>query len=706
MSLAVGPFNLENLNSSNAKQWLEQMASRYRSVEQARWTQSHIDSLFYAGDQSCIRSLYGQTSAQGVSKYHFNLCQQPVNMITGYQRQHRKAITYQSVDGHDNDATDQYTKLVHQVSLTEEIPEIFSKACEMAAICGKVLLQPYLDFSREDPAQGSLKVKLWEYNSFMIDPFYRNPDLSDCQFIWTQEYITREEAKERFNDKVDQINSMSAAPSAYGDFYFLPEKNNLDSRFMMVVSYVWYRGRKEVKKLYSKTRNQFFDFSAEDGQVEEIIRVIDDFKIVKVKQPCWKVAVFVNHQLLFHEVNPLHPGPECPFIAVDWNYDPHIYNPELRTRSLIRTMRDPQFLFNYKIINNNDIASATLNAGWMRKEGAVVNEENLKKTGQGYDVIINNAYELTDVQKIIPSAVPQSDLELAQQMNDLIFKVGGIDLENWSGQTDQQISSLTLMMKQAANLMVFQKYFDQWDTALKLLGESLLQIILNNWNAAKVALYIGEEPSPYFYNKIFAKYRTIVEEGLMTPTQRNLQAQQMMDINQAFGREILPASMIIEKMNIQGKKEIMEFLKNQEEAAAQQQQEAQNVQNAADMAQLEKLQSEAASNLAMAQERMGRTESNIGLFEERLSEITHNRALAMKEKIEALEKLIQIMQNVGEPATAQGLENIEQYEEGQIMDETREKADAQATALANQFQNSIMKSSNPMTNEVSNAPQN
>ena len=99
-------------------------------------------------------------------------------------------------------------------------------------------------------------------------------------------------------------------------------------------------------------------------------------------------------------------------------------------------MRDPQFLFNYKVITNNDITAATINAGWKRKIGAVANEDNLKKSGQGWDVIINEGYELTDCEKIIPSGVPESDLALAQQMQDLIYTTSGINLENWSGLED------------------------------------------------------------------------------------------------------------------------------------------------------------------------------------------------------------------------------------------------------------------------------
>src|SRR6185503_382796 len=266
-----------------------------------------------------------------------------------------------------------------------------------------------------------------------------------------------------------------------------------------------------------------------------------------------KVAVILNDQLMFKGVNPLWDGPECPFIPNFWNYDPHLQQYDLRSRSLIFPMRSPQFLMNYKIINNNDIAAATINAGWKRKIGAVANEDNLKKAGQGWDVIINEGYELTDCEKIIPSAVPESDLALAQQMIDLIYNTSGINLENWSGQDDKQISSLTMLMKQAANLMVFQKYFDQWDFSDRLLGDKILQIPLNNWNAEKVALYIGEEPSPHFYSKVFSKYQVLVEESDLTPTQQNLQAQQMFEVNERFQREVFTPSQIIPKLNIAGK---------------------------------------------------------------------------------------------------------------------------------------------------------
>ena len=623
-------------------------------------------------------------------------------MITGYQRQHRKSIVYQPTDGADPQTTDQYTRLIMNQCQKEGINEQFSKACELSAVSGMVLLQPYLDYTGDDQAQGQLKLKIWEYNAFLVDPYFRNPDMSDAQFVWTQEYISKRVAEERFPDKLEAIAPMAGTPQRYGSFYFLPENYNMARNDLMVLSYVWYKWKKKKKRLYSKSRNQFFDFAGGQQQLDHILYHINDMEEVTVEVPCWKLAVVLNDQLMFQGDNPL--GFEgCPFIPVFWNYEPHINYYDLRVRSLVRTMRDPQFLFNYKVITNNDITSATINAGWKRKIGAVANEDNLKKAGQGWDVIINEGYELSDCEKIIPSAVPESDLALAQQMSDLIFQTSGINLENWSGQNDKQISSLTMLMKQAANLMVFQKYFDQWDYSLKLLGDRLLDITLNNWNAEKVALQIGEEPSPHFYSKVFAKYQTIVEEGLLTATQKNLQAQQMLEINERFGREVLPPSMIIKDMNIQGKAEIMQFLQQQEQGLQQAQQDQQDLAHVFQQAKLKEMYSKIAGNLATARERHGRAEANVGLFEERLSEISRNRALATKDKMSALTELLNAVEKYGEIETRLKESELENYDNRQIFREDMEKFDAKRTSESNLFLEQILgeMSQMPPTQEMS-----
>lgn len=611
-------------------------------------------------------------------------------MITGYQRQHRKGPNFIPAAGTDSQTTDQYTKLITHVSNVEGINEVFSRACEQAAITGLVLLQPYLDYNGDDAAQGQMKLKLWEYNSFLVDPYFRDTkDMSDCQFVWCQEYISKQEATFRFPDKAQTIQPMSGTPQRYGSFYFLPENYNMARNDLMVLSYVWYRWKKKKKRLYSRSRNQFFDFAGGDGQLEQILYAINDMEEVEVEVPCWKLAVVLNDQLMYQGDNPLgFDG--CPFIPVFWNYEPHINYYDLRARGLVRTMRDSNYLLNRRIIINHDISESTIQSGWKRKVGAVANEDNLKKSGQGWDIIINEGFELVDCEKIMPSSVPESDFALADQLKSLIFGTSGVDLENWSAQGDKQSSSLTTMIKQAANLMVLQKYFDQWDTSLKTLYERMLDIALNNWDASKIELLIGEEPSPYFYSKIFAKFQTQVEEGLNTPTQRNMQAQQLLEINQIFGREVFPPSFIIKDMNLAGKAEAMKFLQEQEEQAKAVQQQQQDLAHAFEDAKLKEMYSKTAAQLATAKERYGRFQSDIGLLEERMSEVSKNRALSTKAKMEALEKMVDVIGKYGEIEAALKLNQIESFDYASSYHEDLEKHQAYKEAADNEFASKIL----------------
>lgn len=674
-------------NQGNIRQWLDNLYSKFQPIEQARWNQSNIDTLFYAGAQNFINRYFNGMNTGMNQNYYFNLLQQPCNLISGYQRQHRKNFNYipcQNNNLNDTETTDQYTKLMTQVANKEGIHEQFSRACEQAAITGLVLLQPYLDYTGDDPAQGSLKLKLWEYNSFLCDPYARNFDFSDAQFIWCQEYISKHEANERFPDAKNKILPMSGTPQRYGSFYFLPESYNMSRNDLMVLSYVWYRDKRMKKRLYSEKLNQFFDYAGGQENLDQVLYAIPDFQEVTVEVQTWKVAVVLNDQLMYNGENPLGFDEACPFIPVFWNYQPEINYYDLRARGLVRTMRDSNYLLNRRIILNHDISEATINAGWKRKIGAVANEDNLKKAGQGWDILVNEGYEMTDVEKIVPTSVPESDMALADQLQSLIFSTSGINIENWSAQDQPNASSLTVFMKQAANLMVLQKYFDQWDLALKYLGERCLSIVLNNWSAEKVKLMIGEEPTPYFYSKIFCKYQVIVEEGLLTPTQKYQEYQQWLELNAQLGG-IIPAAEIAKRAPIQGKKDLEEILKNIEMQQAAVQEQATNIEHAVEEAKLKELYTKSLNNLAMARERHSRSDSNVGLFEERLAEVRKNEALSTKAKMEAIEKMVDVIHKYGQVETMLAQSKVDSYDYTQDLEVDRDKDEAKQMSSGNEF---------------------
>ncbi len=680
---------------STIKLWMDNLYSKYEPAEQARWNESNIDTLFHAGEQRFINSYFNFNPQQNFQNFHFNIIQQPVNMVTGYQRQHRKSINYTPIEGSDQQDADDLTTLVTYANNYRNILEKVSRAYELSAISGLVMMQPYLDFT-DDPLSGTLDLKIWAYNEFMADPYAREPDFSDGNFIWTQSYITKTTAKSYFPEREGEIRNMSGFGGNEGKFYFLPENYNLARNDLLVLSNIWYKSKRKKKMLYERSTGLMYDYLDKSDAILKSMEVDVDkmFDIVEIEVPTWKQAVVLNESVMYLGDNPLGFD-ECPMIPVFWNYDANIAQYDLRVRSLVRSMRDPQFLLNRRIILNHDISESSINSGYKRKENAIVNEEDLRYSGQGKDIIIKDSYEMTDIEKIIPNAVPASDMELATQLSDLIFQVSGVNQELMGMASDAK-AGITEMLRQGAGLVTLMKYFDQWDVAFKLLGVLDKKIIQRNWSTPKITRILGREPSPAFQLQIFSKFDTLVSEGLNTTIQKQQQFAQMIELNEVLGG-LIPPRFMLENATIHGKQEIIEAIDQQQKQQDEMQQEQQMLEKNLLEAQMQSLTARSVSDIALSRERHGRAESNIGLFEERLSQITKNRSSALKDRVDALEKLLGTTATYGEALTTLKEEQLDVMGDEQIEEEDLEKIDAKLTSDANEFITNFLKNNPPST---------
>jgi hypothetical protein len=120
------------------------------------------------------------------------------------------------------------------------------------------------------------------------------------------------------------------------------------------------------------------------------------------------------------------------------------------------------------------------------------------------------------------------------------------------------------------------------------------------------------------------------------------------------------------------------------------QQETEMMTHAFEAAKLKELYSKAASNIAMARERNGRLESNLGLYEERLSMIERNRAMSIKEKQEAIAKMLENVEKFGAIETQLKENQLESIETEQLFREEREKQEVHSATEANKFLTEIM----------------
>ena len=666
----------EEPNANNIVNILQNIYTRFQSVEEVRWNESSIDTRFAAGDQDYINQYFTFAPNYNFKNFYFNIIRQPVCMMTGYQRQHRKSVSVVPVEYASQHTADQFNKILSFCHSKRHILEKFSDAIEQSITSGMVLIQPYLDF-KEDPINGTLDLKIWEYNSFMVDPYFRNPDMSDANWIWLQKFLSKKEAMAQFPEHAELIGSMGGYSNRDGQFYFLPENYNIARNDLLVLSYYWYKSNKMKKKLYNRETGEITDWNDKPEHIKEYLEVFPQLEEIEVEVPTWNVAVILNKSVLHIGENPLQFD-ACPMVPVFFDYEPWQPQYNLRVRSMVRYLRDAQFLFNRRIILNHDISESSINAGWMYKENSVVNEENIMYAGQGKHIIVKDGFELTDIQKIIPNAVPPSDMQLADQMQQLISPLSLVTPELMGASTEQGLAGITEMLRQGAGLVSLQKYFDQWDRALKLLGVLEMQIIQNRWTPFKVSRIIKEEPTKEFFDKNFSQYDVLAEESLNTTTQRQNQFVQLLNLRE-MGIPV-PTDFLLKNSTLQGKDELIESIRKQEELQSELAQQKSQLDLAILEANLQNSHASTAEKLAMARERVGRTKSNIGLFEERLSELTQNRAKATKDKVSAIKEFLDTVKLYGEVQTMHGADQVDEIEDRDQAAEQGEKTAAKIEA--------------------------
>ena len=277
-----------------------------------------------------------------------------------------------------------------------------------------------------------------------------------------------------------------------------------------------------------------------------------------------------------------------------------------------------------------------INSGWKYKENALVNPEDIFLQGQGRGLALKEDSNMADVERIQAPAIPQSMIELSKILGDEIQQISGVN-EELLGSAEDDKAGILSMLRQGAGLTTLQILFDQLDQSQKLLGRIFIDLIQTNFSPGKIQRIIGETPADQFYNKAFGKYDAVVEEGLNTSTQRQMQFKQLLAL-----REIgipVPTDLLVRSSTLQNKEELVEAIGRQEQQAAQLQQVQAEAALNEQSAKTKDLEARAEANAGLGLERASRVQENRALAIERLSESEKDKELATLHKVKAMKEL-------------------------------------------------------------------
>lgn len=622
---------------SNILKLMDYTYSKNITINQSFWSEADIDTRFLAGDQSLWNDIYGNLPAFRRRQFNFNRIRRIINMIGGYQRQHRKSTVCTPIESASQQTSDQFTKLLYHNNQTAHVLEILSDAFHGSCTAGMNLLSVWMDY-RNDPVNGDIKVDNVAYNSYLIDPYFKDMGLSDCNSIWTRKYVSREQARALLPGRESDIAGMRGWGNRDGKFQFQPEAYNYGMQDLLIYDEFWYLSTRKQKILCDVQSGETTEWKGQDEDLNEFLRFYPNIVALDQEIPTVKLAIVVQGTVMYHGPNPLGID-KYPFVPVWAYYEPQIPYFPWRIQGVVRGLRDAQYLYNRRRIIELDILESQINSGIKYKENALVNPKDAFLQGQGRGLALKAGAQMTDVEQIMPPQIPPSMIQLSELLGKEISEVSGVNEELLGAAQDDKAGILS-MLRQGAGLTTLQVLFDNLDRSQKMLGDLQISLMQANFTPGKVRRIIKEEPTPEFYNRAFGKYDAVVEEGLNTSTQRQLEFAQLLNM-----REVglpIPTDMLIKSSTLTNKNELIESINKQEQQQAQMAQQQSQAQIELLKAQIEDLKSRATANQGLGIERISRVEENRALAVERIAQAQHDRDAGTLDRIKAAKELTDI----------------------------------------------------------------
>ena len=436
---------------------MEAMYAESITINQTFWQEADTDHRFYVGDQTLWSDLYGNLPANRRRQFSFNRIRPIINMISGRQRQIRKSTVVVPVENGDAETADQFSKIMIWLNNKENILETISEAFNGALVGGMNLLQVWMDY-RNDPVSGDIKVDNCSYNSFLIDPFFKKADLSDCNSIWKRSFLTKRECLSLLPDRTEEILGLVGNDSGTGrdgKFQFMAESYNYGLKNLLTYDEFYYRDYRTQQMLVDTETGEVQEWKIDDKEgLQQFLDQYPQVTVIQQEIPTVKLAIVVQGKVLYHGPQPMGID-NYPFVPV-WAY----YNPELpyfnwRVQGVVRGLRDAQYLYNRRKIIELDILESQITSGWIYKEDALINPKDVFLSGQGRGLALKSDAQMSDVQQIQTPNIPNAVIQLSEIMGKELTQISGVNEELLGAAVDDKAGILS-MLRQSAGLTTLQ----------------------------------------------------------------------------------------------------------------------------------------------------------------------------------------------------------------------------------------------------------
>jgi hypothetical protein len=614
---------MNEVYEENSSQWLQFMY------------EGDIDTRFAAGDQEAIYNYISTNyNYHKRNQINFNMIRTIRNMISGHQRKVRKTSVVIPQEFNDQKTADQLSNLLMWSMQGSDAYSCISKSFEGAITAGMNLIATYMDYS-DDPVNGDIKINNISYNAFLIDPFFKKLDLSDCNYIWTRKWLSKNQIKSLLPGREDEVDALPASGNRDGKFPYMPQSLNYSSKGFLPYDEFWYLDSKIENMLLDQETGETVKWKGNEDNLESFLASYP--QIIKIKKtiPTVNMAIVINDKVFYRGPNPFNVD-RYPFVPFVGYFEPEIPYFQSRIQGIVRDLRDSQWAYNRRMRLNLDYLEAGISRGVKYIEDSLVDPEDAFLSGAGRAIPIKKGHSLDEVQEIPPPQIPPSWFQEVEKLQSDMLKISGVN-EELLGSADDDKAGILSMLRQGAGLTTLQPLFDRLDQSQKILGNLFLNLIQNNFSVGKIKRIINEEPTPLIKSKNFLKFDSQVIDGVLTPTQQIMEFKQLWEMHQA-GLPI-PPELLFKNAPLQNKDELVKSLQEQQQAQQQMQQQQTEVQLQEINARTNLANARAVADKGLGMERATRVYENIELANERRAKAVEDRSDAQLNQVKAIKEL-------------------------------------------------------------------
>jgi hypothetical protein len=608
---------------------------RAYSLWNTYYAEAYKDLSYYLGNQWSLEEL-SYLNNQRRSSFTYNKCYPIVNLISGIERKNKLSLRLSPIEDSSSETADIGSDVIQYVMQRAKGYEMRSDAFKGALTTGLSFISPYMDY-RDDPVSGDIKFHLDEWNSVILDPFFTQRSLSDCGFVARRKFLGRTDVISLHPDKEDLINTLPWG-SRDDKFTYMPFARQWGMQKLLNYTEYWRTKWENKDVLVDMKTGETMEWTGSRSRLRVIAEMMPELELIRKPVRQVELGVICEGELLYYGKDPfgINDYPFVPFMGVfEPSYDLYTW----KLQSIVRFIRDPQTEINKRRSKMIDIIDSQLNSGWIAKTGAVTNNASLFKSGNGQVIFLKPEAQMTDIQRLEAPGIHPSMFQLESEFGSDIFENLGLSRENLGMAENDKVETAGILakMRQQAGLIPLEPIFDGLRESSRLLGEKTWKMIQANYSAEKIQKITKKTPTPEFYSKSFTQYDVVVEEGVLTDTQKQTQFVQLNALR-AMGINI-PESLIIKNSGLQDRRELEQMLAQQAQQQAESQQKAEQLQMQELAVANQAIIAKSHSDEALAAERLNKIQLDAALSAERISRAEEDRTAGVLNLIKAVKEI-------------------------------------------------------------------